>query len=147
MIIRILTSVEVSGRWFQEGQQYLYEGIYEAGTTQSDKKYITTIGTTTYYIPVAYATVTKGTIEEPDLTTDRDRLIEYIERDPVIPAIYPNGDYIKASKDILGQNIGARQSADQADYNEVRIQQLRNIRTVTGQQWIENQSPNDVDES
>lgn len=147
MIIRILTSVEVSGRWFLEGQQYLYEGIYEAGTTQSDKKYITTIGTTTYYIPVTYATVTKGTIEEPDFTTDRDRLIEYIERDPVIPAIYPNGDYVKAAKDILGQDISARQSADQADYNEVRIQQLRNIRTATGQQWIENQSPNDEDES
>ena len=147
MIIKIITSVEVSGRWFLEGQKYLYQGIYEAGTTQSDKKYITTIGTTTYHIPVLYSTVIKGDIIEPDLTTERDRLIEYIERDPVIPDLYPNGDYVKAVKDILGQNIAAKESADQADYNEVRIEQLRNIRTVTGQRWLENQSPNDEDES
>lgn len=147
MIIKILTSVEVSGHWFLEGQKFIYGGLQEAGTTQSNKKYITTIDGTTYYIPVGYATVIKGDITTPDLTTERDRLIEYIERDPVIPDIYPNGDYVKAVKDIMGQDIAAKQSVDQADYNEVRIQQLRSIRTVTGQQWIENQSIDEEVES
>lgn len=119
MIIQFVESAEIKAtdgitkHWFIEGQQFLFSAIL---TLLGVKYYAIEYEEKQYRISETIVALFNNDLPSTDMRTPHQKAVDYLVRNP-IPAIYGKDDVVLAAKELLGQDIAAKKSMDQADYD------------------------------